>query len=156
MPDARAPGDPHDWMTQQFPELALLPDHEARRKAIEHVRNRVFGANPLFYVYLVALVGVTLLAAKTIEAWLVRGVTWLGLPGWIGLALFIAIVIYIYYLGIAVLFVRAVRAGLRRYLLAQRIAVCIRCGYDCRANHEPRCPECGTRFDAKLLSQQPP
>jgi hypothetical protein len=30
-------------------------------------------------------------------------------------------------------------------------AVCVRCGYSLFGLHEPRCPECGTPFDPKLL-----
>jgi len=35
-------------------------------------------------------------------------------------------------------------------------SVCVRCGYQLRALTEPRCPECGTPFDAASLKSQQP
>ena len=41
----------------------------------------------------------------------------------------------------------------RRYLQDRGVAVCLKCGYDLRGQIEPRCPECGQAFDARLLTQ---
>lgn len=46
-----------------------------------------------------------------------------------------------------------IRHRLRRDLVNRGIAVCMACGYDLRGQREPRCPECGTPFDAKLLGE---
>ncbi len=40
---------------------------------------------------------------------------------------------------------------LRQKLVASGIPICLKCGYDLRGQTEPRCPECGTPFDAELI-----
>lgn len=40
---------------------------------------------------------------------------------------------------------------LRQQLIASGIPICLKCGYDLRGQTEPRCPECGTPFDAELI-----
>lgn len=42
---------------------------------------------------------------------------------------------------------REIQRGVRRALQKRGYAVCVGCGYDLRATSEPRCPECGDRFD---------
>ena len=49
---------------------------------------------------------------------------------------------------------KAVRRSLRRQLAEQGVPICVRCAYDLRGQIEPRCPECGTAFDEKLLESQ--
>lgn len=44
-----------------------------------------------------------------------------------------------------------VRRCVREDLVMRGIPICIPCGYDLRGQSEPRCPECGTPFDAALL-----
>ena len=44
-----------------------------------------------------------------------------------------------------------IRRFLRQQLVAQGVPICLKCGYDVRGQTEPRCPECGTPFDAELL-----
>lgn len=43
---------------------------------------------------------------------------------------------------------------IRERLVSRGVAVCIQCGYDLQGQTEPRCPECGTSFDSKLLNSQ--
>lgn len=65
--------------------------------------------------------------------------------------------------GLSVLFgwraSRSARA-LKRIAREKRVrrgeAICIECGYDLRGQTEPRCPECGTRFDSSLLKTNAP
>lgn len=45
-----------------------------------------------------------------------------------------------------------VRRSLREQLAAKGVPICVGCGYDLRAQIEPRCPECGSAFDEKLLN----
>ncbi len=40
---------------------------------------------------------------------------------------------------------------LRQQLIASGIPICLKCGYDLRGQTEPRCPECGTPFDVRLI-----
>lgn len=44
---------------------------------------------------------------------------------------------------------------LREKLVEKGVPICIECGYDLRGQIEPRCPECGTGFDPKLLKNPP-
>ena len=47
------------------------------------------------------------------------------------------------------------RKALRQELTqAHQIPICIDCGYDLRGQTAPKCPECGTPFDARLLQKQ--
>lgn len=45
------------------------------------------------------------------------------------------------------------RKFIRQQLVARGIPICIKCGYDVRGQIEPRCSECGTPFDAKLIDR---
>ncbi len=47
------------------------------------------------------------------------------------------------------------RRFLREKLIAKGVPICIQCGYDLRGQIDPRCPECGTGFDPKLLKNPP-
>ena len=49
------------------------------------------------------------------------------------------------------LFRRKIQRSLRRQLIDIGKPVCLICGYDLRGQTVPRCPECGTGFDEKLL-----
>ena len=44
-----------------------------------------------------------------------------------------------------------IRRRLRELLILEGFPICGPCGYDLRGLTEPRCPECGTPFDEKLL-----
>jgi hypothetical protein len=46
---------------------------------------------------------------------------------------------------------KPIRRHLRGCLVAQGIPICVECGYDVRGQLEPRCPECGTAFEERLL-----
>jgi hypothetical protein len=48
-------------------------------------------------------------------------------------------------------FRREIQRRLRLQLLQEGVPICIDCGYQLRGLTEPRCPECGKPFDAKLL-----
>ncbi len=47
-----------------------------------------------------------------------------------------------------------VRRALRKQLAEKDVAICVACGYDLRGQHEPRCPECGTPFDERLMARR--
>jgi hypothetical protein len=51
---------------------------------------------------------------------------------------------------------RSARRHLRKELVALKIPICLKCGYDLRGQTEPRCPECGTSFDPALLKSGVP
>ena len=52
-------------------------------------------------------------------------------------------------------FRKPLRKQIRLQLVTMGIPVCIACGYDLRGQREPRCPECGRPFDAKLMKSKP-
>lgn len=50
---------------------------------------------------------------------------------------------------------RRMERSLREQLNRLGHPICIPCGYDLRGQTEPRCPECGAAFDARLLPSTP-
>lgn len=129
-----------------FPELLLFPESSSAERALSEARGNV-----------IAIVS-RVLAILILSGILISGRHWpIALPrgteyvvGGVGFLLF----------GVAWLFVpdwlanRSIRSALRTELIRIGVPVCLRCGYDLRGQAEPRCPECGTPFDPKLLSVQ--
>ncbi len=58
--------------------------------------------------------------------------------------------------GLAWFWRHRLRRFLRLQLVKRGIPICLKCGYDLRGQTEPRCPECGTPFDAKLIHPTEP
>lgn len=151
-PPARPRDDRHEWMYAALPELALLPDEAARQAAIRSVRRRVFAQNVYFLLYAGALTLVAMFSSRRLLAALAPLIAWLNLPNWAGIALLALLLAGACVFGAAVLFNGSAKRALRRELVARGVAVCLRCGYDCRGQREPRCPECSAPFDPKLLT----
>ena len=57
-------------------------------------------------------------------------------------------------IGLSFAFRNWIRTRLRQQLISKGVPICIRCGYDLRAQVIPRCPECGTPFDTLLMETQ--
>ena len=49
---------------------------------------------------------------------------------------------------------RRCRQFLRTELVSRGVPICLKCGYDLRGQDRPRCPECGTSFDHKLIESR--
>ena len=47
---------------------------------------------------------------------------------------------------------RRCRRYLRAQLIERGIPICLKCGYDLRGQVDPRCPECGTPCDPRLIT----
>lgn len=62
------------------------------------------------------------------------------------IVLVVTVKVGLYYVGFW-LGRREIQRGVRRALQKRGYAACVGCGYDLRATSEPRCPECGDRFD---------
>lgn len=137
---------------EQLPELALLPDETGRREVVKAVVQRVFHNNVFAILYSGTLTLISILTAKFVRARFGAFVIEWGLPLLTIDLLFLLGLMAAMMFGTFWLFSPSVRRALRRELVARGIAVCLRCGYDCRGQREPRCPECGTRFDPKLLT----
>lgn len=150
MPPPRQEPLARHW--ERLPEAAMLSDDAARRAVLRAVHQRVLHNSVRAILFGGALTLAGIVASRFVRARLGAFVTGLGLPLLTIDALFgvglIAAMLY----GTFGLFNPSVRRALRRELVARGVAVCLRCGYDCRGQREPRCPECGTPFDRKLLT----
>lgn len=127
-----------------FPELLLFePGKERRRMGRRVVLNLrtygIFCALIAIYIFGVSDFLQTAMAHQGMPHWAVRVVS-ACIPG-----------------GLVLVAIRVTRRGIRRYLRMQLISkgvpVCMKCGYELQGQIEPRCPECGTRFDLKILKQ---
>lgn len=56
------------------------------------------------------------------------------------------------WLACVMMFRGRIQRCLRKELRQRGCAICIKCGYDLRGQVEPRCPECGSPFDANLVN----
>lgn len=131
-----------------YPDLRYLPAREEAdaitRKWVKQEASKI--SNWLFVLLIMAMLfGLSVGQTLLLKSWHIPG-AWLVV---INVAVFGVIggVIPIYFWH------RPYTRFLRRELQARGVAVCVRCGYDLRAQREPRCPECGERFDESLLDQ---
>ncbi|QOJ13934.1 MAG: hypothetical protein HRU75_04440 [Planctomycetia bacterium] len=131
------------YLSQQMPELELLPDDAARREMFAFLRKRTslmgwrFGLYWLGF-FLVAM-GSTYLGMPALTGL----VGWVGLPHWTALLIVVPALIVAFYIGFALLWHRPMVRAMRLELQRRGIQVCVNCGYDCRAQEHRRCPECG-------------
>ena len=132
-------GGRYAWMYEDTPELALFADDAARDQAMKRMRKRLLGV--WFWLYAAALAGS---ASLLVGPGLALVTHYAGfIPQWVfGLATVLGYVIA-FYVGFALFWNEAIRRELRRQLVDQGIAVCLQCGYDCRATVGRPCPECG-------------
>ncbi len=134
------------------PELALFPEGEARRLAVKRastLRKKLGRLAALIVAaalagalshYVIASLGGSVSAFLQRLGPALRG----GLVGGVLGVLFGG--------GFALWWRPTFRQSLREQLVEAGIAVCLKCGYDLRGQTEPRCPECGTTFDERLLT----
>jgi len=66
--------------------------------------------------------------------------TWIRIPFWMPTALFCFLSCFSY-------------APFRRRRKRKKLGLCLKCGYNLRGLTEPRCPECSTPFDERLLKK---
>ena len=143
---------PIRWV-RLFPELALFDSPEERRKAIREACN--LGPKLIFRYMVVAAIGtgcLVMAADVFYDQFLntrlplpdrLKAVLCGGLPAVMAIAL-------------ARRMLRTpIRQRLREQLNAAGKPVCMACGYDLRAVSEPRCPECGLKFDPCLITEPP-
>ena len=124
-----------------FPELNLLETKVERKKVYLRALKRLRRSPQLWIYYAIAIV---VLGATMFLALRVRGRFPWGLAG--------LIVGFSFAASIQFVFRRPLRKQIRLQLVAMGIPICIACGYDLRGQRQPRCPECGRPFDAKLIS----
>jgi hypothetical protein len=142
----------HSRVLRSFPELRLLQDPLERQTvwnaAWRILRWRYAGVMILLVAVVMPLsmmagAGLArILGANTLlNRGFISGLTG-GLTG-----------IVISFLAVRICF-RRLQRTIRELLVSRGVAVCIQCGYDLQGQTEPRCPECGTAFDLKLLNPQ--
>lgn len=142
------------FLAETFPEFHLLPNDAERRRLLKYMRRSVFIGNPWFYIYVFGFLALTLAIVRLFQKPIVALLLRIGVPPLVGLIALIVLMIFGYYGGMSALFQFKMRRVLRRRLQELGVAVCVKCGYDCRQLQEPRCPECGRVFDAELLGRQ--
>lgn len=131
-----------------FPELNLL-ESKSERKEVYRRALKLLRRRPQFWVFVLAapivLGGATVFAVL----WLERRFPMLhGLAGGMSGGIIGGTIGGTF----QYVFRRPLQKQMRIELVARGIPICIHCGYDLRGQVEPRCPECGRPFDAKLIS----
>jgi len=130
-----------------FPELKLFEADEDRRVALRIVRRRLVRSWQFWFYVILGNVLAVLFCAWS--AGFLRQM--LALPMW-AYGTIVGVAMSACFAGVFnYLFRKPVQRHLRNELVARRIPICIKCGYDLRGQVEPRCPECATACDAKLL-----
>ncbi|MFG0253186.1 MAG: hypothetical protein ACF8NJ_09965 [Phycisphaerales bacterium JB038] len=145
MPCRNHLGIPNFWL-RLYPELRFFESREAMGEARQQFRVDQAGRMRLLTIGAgVFMALVAAFAMDRLRAW--------GLSFWGSLLVLIALGTVLGTVGSIVFLHRPYIRWVRRYLCAQGIPVCLKCGYDLRARTEARCPECGAAFDEALLSQ---
>lgn len=126
-----------------FPELSRFENAAQARVAWNSALSRV--ATGYAFAVVVGSAAWLVVLAAYFEAWSRRGVgsTLLSLSPLLIFLLIWPIVIW--------LLRHRIQRSLREQLAKSGVSTCIECGYDLRAQHEGKCPECGTPFDRRLL-----
>jgi len=135
------------------PELAFFADRRERRAVLKRFWRERVGLGRLLLITVALGLGggiVQVLYTTTTE----RLLTAWGVAdrGWVG-GCFAGLAGATIGLAIQYLFRKPLRKYLREQLNAKGVPICIACGYDLRGQVDPRCPECGTAFDPKLIKR---
>ncbi len=147
---------PSAWSYRVYPELNRFSSEAEAVAVLDTWKDRLL-KTPIFWAGLVLTLGTIWLVIAAILPTLSAYFN-VSLGGW-----FMWIVVYniVVPWAVAVLVLtrfwrRRCRRFLREQLVAQGIAVCVACGYDVRAQTTPRCPECGSDFDASMIEMAKP
>ena len=134
--------------SRRYPELDRFASREEAKKALNAWQKQLM-KTPKFWL---VLVGYTCGVGLTVGVILVSLRHWFLLPK----SMFGGLVGGITGGSGAVLVTwfwrHQCRRFLRQELVARGIPICVKCGYDLQGQAEPRCSECGTPFDAKLIT----
>ncbi|MBI4717021.1 MAG: hypothetical protein HY763_04395 [Planctomycetes bacterium] len=125
-------------LTKWAPELASFDSETARRRAIG--------------VAFAATMWSRQVVISAMALWLIRmagvrfGVqAWMSWRPWVRIAA--QVLSQLTVLGLLIWVGRKeFRRSLRQQLVDRGFPICIKCGYDLRGQHRPRCPECGTEM----------
>jgi hypothetical protein len=131
-------------LLRSFPELALFTDREDREAAWAAATHEAGGLHIFAFFLLLIGSGGLLLELANVHA----VPPLLSLCGVLGPGALL----------FSTLNIREARIqrSLRRQLSDRGHLLCGKCGYDLKGQTTPRCPECGTPFDRKLLEHANP
>lgn len=132
------------WQERLFPELKLLETTKDRRELLTAVERRTVGLGKRIALVVALAVVVGSLCAATLYTlsrwWPIPQSTWGAISG--------AIVGGTSALSVQIFWRRPLQREIRRELNRRGVPICVRCGYNLHGLAEPRCPECGTPFEA--------
>ncbi len=135
-------------LSKVFPEVGRFVDAVDMQTAWKECNRRVL-IRSRFRLILIGVVGLSIPAGFFLSPIVGR----LGIPASIApllagtlLGVFFAPILNWWYR-------RPIQRCLREELVDRGIPICLECGYDIQGQIEPRCPECGTPFDPKLLTK---
>ena len=131
-----------DWRLRRYPELAVCNSPALRRtvhaRCLKRVRRQYRFRTPLLAMFM--SVPITLLVFVTRLGFVIR---LLPMPT---PALIFVFNFFVYYLILGLL-LRSQRSKIQAEIRMEMVRIgyplCLECGYDLRAQSEPRCPECG-------------
>lgn len=138
--------DRYRYMASRLPELVLFSSDDERKQALRQARRMTHPGLSVLGSAFASALGSALLLLVTYQIFpALRSM--LGLCGALIGALTGATA------SLTWLWVTRprVRRSLREQLVERGLPVCLECGYDLRGQIDPRCPECATPFDEKLL-----
>lgn len=135
----------HNLWIRAFPELALFETANERRNAFVDAR-RLPPSSRGFRFLMTNVIG---FVALVVPMYL--------LPSGARRLRF-ALSLLLFVVGVMLLrlyFRNEIRMSLRQRLALEGVPICAKCGYELRGLTQPRCPECGSVFDPKLLHSIP-
>ncbi len=138
-----------------FPELELLATDDERIRLLKHAQktiSRRMVRRPLFWLACLAFGVVNGAVTGSLG---VMFPSWFSamIPPWLARPIVAGVLGGSFGLAFQYLYRKPIQRFMREELVGMGIPVCIPCGYDLRGQTEPRCPECGTAFDRRLLKQ---
>ena len=140
--------DDRPLRSDRYPELEYFPSREEARCVVHDWKKRLIRM-PRFWLslvlYTVAVGGTTFALLLSVRRWVhIPASMYGGIVGGITGGSGFVVVNWIWR--------HKLRRYLREQLMARGIPVCLKCGYDLRGQSVPRCPECGTPYDAELIA----
>ena len=133
--------------SKRYPELQRFATREEANSAVLAWKKQLMKM-PRFWL---GLVGYTIGVGVFITAILVMIRPWVFVPGRMYGGIVGGITGVTGFFVITWFWRHRLRLFLRQQLVDRGIPVCLKCGYDLRGQIDPRCPECGTPFDAALI-----
>lgn len=122
-----------------LPELALFASYRDRTRAFGRASTSFHGTAWFALLFVGMQMGLLMFLRRS---------PWLGSASFMRFTtVFLAALLALYFVGSVVfccLFRERLRRSLRQQLVEGGRAICVQCGYDLRAQAEPRCPECGS------------